>query len=134
MAYNILIVDDSETIRAVIAKNLKMTGLPLGEIFMAENGKEALEKMNASWIDIVFADINMPVMTGIEMVDKMAESGQISTTPVVIISTEGSQTRIEELISKGVRAFLRKPITPELFKEVIDKILGTAVENQNEPN
>jgi len=134
MAYNILIVDDSETIRAVIAKNLKMTGLPLGEIFMAENGKEALEKMNASWIDIVFADINMPVMTGIEMVDKMAESGQISTTPVVIISTEGSQTRIEELISKGVRAFLRKPITPELFKEIIDKILGSAVENQKEPN
>ena len=124
MAYNVLIVDDSETIRAVIKKTLKMTGIELNEIYTAENGKVALEVLTKNWIDIIFADINMPVMTGIEMVDKMVESGQIAITPVVIVSTEGSQTRIEELISKGVRAFVRKPITPELFKNVIEKILG----------
>ena len=124
MAYNVLIVDDSVTIRAVIVKTLKMTGLSISEIFQAENGKVALEILERSWVDIIFADINMPVMNGIEMVDKMAESGQIKTTPVVIVSTEGSQTRIEELISKGVRAFVRKPISPELLKSTIDQVLG----------
>ena len=124
MAYNVLIVDDSVTIRAVIVKTLKMTGLSLNEIYQAENGKVALEILECNWVDIVFADINMPVMNGIEMVDKMAESGQIKTTPVVIVSTEGSQTRIEELISKGVRAFVRKPISPELLKSTIDQVLG----------
>ena len=124
MAYNVLIVDDSVTIRAVIVKTLKMTGLSISEIFQAENGKVALEILERSWVDIVFADINMPVMNGIEMVDKMAESGQIKTTPLVIVSTEGSQTRIEELISKGVRAFVRKPISPELLKSTIDQVLG----------
>jgi len=125
MAYNVLIVDDSVTIRAVIVKTLKMTGLSLNEIYQAENGKVALEILECNWVDIVFADINMPVMNGIEMVDKMVESGQIKTTPVVIVSTEGSQTRIEELISKGVRAFVRKPISPELLKSTIDEVLGT---------
>lgn len=124
MAYNVLIVDDSETMRAVITKTIRMTGLPLHQLHAAENGKAALEILEKNWIDIVFADINMPVMSGIEMVDKMKETGQIRATPVVIVSTEGSQTRIEELIAKGVRAFVRKPITPELFKELVEKILG----------
>ncbi len=124
MAYNVLIVDDSETIRAVITKTLHMTGLPLQRVHAAENGKAALEILEKNWIDIVFADINMPVMSGIEMVDKMKETGQLRVTPVVIVSTEGSQTRIEELIAKGVRAFVRKPVTPELFKELVEKILG----------
>ena len=125
MAYNVLIVDDSETIRAVIVKTLKMTGLSISETYQAENGKVALEILERNWVDIVFADINMPVMNGIEMVDKMVETGQIKVTPVVIVSTEGSQTRIEELISKGVRAFVRKPISPELLKSTIDDVLGT---------
>jgi two-component system chemotaxis response regulator CheY len=124
MAYNVLIVDDSVTIRAVLKKTLSISGLPVAEIFEAGNGKEALSILEQSWVDIVFADINMPVMSGIEMVDRLVESGQISTTPVVMVSTEGSQTRIEELIKKGVRAFVRKPITPELLKDVIEDVLG----------
>jgi len=124
MAYNVLIVDDSETIRAVITKTLKMTGLAIGELYQAENGKIALEILERSWVDIVFADINMPVMGGSEMVEHMAKSGQIKTTPVVIVSTEGSHTRIEELIAKGVRAFVRKPISPEVLKSTVDNVLG----------
>ena len=124
MAYNVLIVDDSLTIRAVLKKTLGMTGLELNEVFEAENGKLALEILDSNWIDIVLADINMPVMNGIEMVEKMVESGQINTTPVVVVSTEGSHTRIEELISKGVRAFIRKPISPEILESTIDDILG----------
>lgn len=124
MAYNVLIVDDSETIRAVLKKTLEMTGLPVKEVFQAENGQKALEVMERNWIDIAFADINMPVMSGIEMVDEMVKKGSIKETPVVIVSTEGSQTRIEELISKGVRAFVRKPISPEVLKETVDNVLG----------
>ncbi len=124
MAYNVLIVDDSETIRAVLIKTLKMTGIDLGEVKQAENGKEALAIMEDSWMDIVFADINMPIMNGNEMVDEMVKSGAIQSIPVVIVSTEGSQARIEEMIKKGVRAFIRKPMTPEIFKQVIDDVLG----------
>ena len=124
MGYSVLLVDDSETIRAVLAKTLKMAGLEINQIFQAENGRQALEIMDENWIDIVFADINMPVMGGMEMVDKMGENGQIETTPVVIVSTEGSRKRVDELIAKGVRAFVRKPATPEQFRDVILDVLG----------
>jgi two-component system chemotaxis response regulator CheY len=127
MAYNILIVDDSQTMRAVLVKTIDMAGIEIGSTFEAANGKEALELLEKEWIDIVFADINMPVMNGIEMVQEMVKLGYMDSTPVVVISTEGSKTRLDSLRDMGVRGFLRKPISPELFKSVVDGVLaGTA--------
>ncbi|MDR0307228.1 MAG: response regulator [Chitinispirillales bacterium] len=127
MAYNILIVDDSPTMRTILVKTLGMAEIEIGELFEAGNGREALDVMESEWVDIVFADINMPVMNGIEMVNIMADTGQIKTTPVVVISTEGSKTRLQGLMDKGVKGFLRKPISPELFKSVVDKVLSEKI-------
>jgi len=124
MAYNILVVDDSAIVRAVIKKTFKISGVDVGELFEAENGKEALEIVANNWIDLVFADINMPVMGGIEMLEKMSADGLLTTIPVVIVSTEGSSTRIEQLKSKGIRAYIRKPFAPELIRKVVDDIMG----------
>ncbi len=125
MAYNILIVDDSETVRAVIAKTLQIGGVPLNELHQAGNGEEALAVLGAHRIDLVFTGINMPVMTGIEMVGRMQGDARLREVPVVVISTEGSKTRIEDLMEQGVRAYVRKPFTPEGLKEVVDNLLGT---------
>jgi two-component system chemotaxis response regulator CheY len=126
MAYNILIVDDSAIIRAAVKKTLAIAGIEIGELYEAENGKIALEKLEAGWVDLVLADINMPVMNGVELVDNMVASGLIETTPVIIISTERSETRIKELKAKGVSAYLNKPFTPENVRAVIDDVLGSA--------
>lgn len=126
MAYNILIVDDSAIVRAVVRKTLGLTGVAIGEIQEASNGQEALDKLEKSWVDIVFADINMPVMTGIELVDRMIERNILKTSPVVIISTERSETRMAELRAKGVSAYLNKPFTPECLRDVITQVLGGA--------
>ncbi|MFC1537556.1 response regulator [Gemmatimonadota bacterium] len=123
MAYNILIVDDSKVIRKVIAKALDIAKIPVGQLFEAGDGKEGLEVLKQEWVDLVLVDINMPVMGGVEMVENMAEDGLMSSVPVVIVSTEGSQTRIEDLSSKGVRAYIRKPFTPEQLKKVVGEIL-----------
>jgi len=124
MSFNILIVDDSRTIRSVIKKTLYIAGVPLNEVYEASNGLEGLQFMRDNWIDLCFADINMPVMNGIEMIEKMLEDQLLAKLPVVIVSTEGSKTRIEELFKKGVRAYLRKPITPEIVRNVVKEILG----------
>ncbi len=124
MAFNILIVDDSATVRAVIEKTLHIAGVDVGEIFKAENGKEALEIIGNNWVDIILSDINMPVMGGIEMIEKMSEDGLLKTIPVIVVSTEGSSTRIEQLKSKGVRGYIRKPFTPEIVKQMVDDIMG----------
>jgi two-component system chemotaxis response regulator CheY len=124
MAYSVLIVDDSKIIRAMVAKTLKLSNLELNEIYEAANGKEALECLRDNWVDVVLSDLNMPIMTGIELVDEMAKDGLLKDTPVIIISTDGSSTRIDELKKKGVREYIRKPFTPEAVSEIIEKILG----------
>jgi two-component system, chemotaxis family, chemotaxis protein CheY len=122
--YNVLLVDDSKTIRAIIAKTLNIAGVEVSNLFEAADGSQALELLRNEWIDIVFADINMPVMTGIEMVEVMEREGMLANIPVVIVSTEGSIERIEKLKSIGVKAYLRKPFNPEELKEVVDKLLS----------
>ena len=124
MAYNILIVDDSAVARSVIGKVILLAKIDAGNIFCAANGEEALSILKNNWIDIVFTDINMPVMNGIELIDRMACDGILNTVPVIIISTEGSVTRIDELKAKGVRGYIRKPFTPEKICEVMRQILS----------
>ncbi len=124
MSVNILIVDDSKTVRAVIEKTLQLSGIQIGNIFHAGNGKEALEILNNNWIDLVLTDINMPVMNGIELINEMNKNEIFKTIPIAIVSTEGSQTRVEELKTKGVKAYLRKPFTPESLRNLIIEILG----------
>ena len=124
MAFNILIVDDSETIRAIVAKTLTIAEVPVSELYQASNGKEALEILKKEWVDIVFADINMPVMDGVEMVTKIRENENLCEINIVVISTEGSSTRIQELQDKGINAYIRKPFTPEQLSSVIKEILG----------
>jgi two-component system chemotaxis response regulator CheY len=124
MALNILVVDDSAVVRAVISKTFKLAGIPVGKLYQAGNGKEALEILNDNWVDLVFSDINMPVMGGVEMIEKMSADGLLKTIPVVVVSTEGSATRIEQLKSRGISAYIRKPFTPELVRKVVDDIIG----------
>jgi len=130
MAFNFLIVDDSETVRKVIAKTLHMAGVPINQLFEAGNGKEALAVLQGNWVDLIFTDINMPIMGGIELIEKLCEDGMLKTIPVVIVSTEGSQTRIEQLKAKGVVAYIRKPFQPELIRKVVDEFLGVNDGNQ----
>lgn len=131
MSFNILVVDDSETVRAIISKTLELTGIPVAELHEASNGKEALDILENHWIDLVFADINMPVMTGVKMIEKMHENGLLKTVPVVIISTEGSRARVEYLKSLGISEYLRKPFTPEQIKKIVENILGEKDEKRS---
>lgn len=124
MAYNVLIVDDSSIIRSTIRKVLQISRIEVGEIFEAENGKDALQQIEDHPINIVLADINMPVMNGLEMVDIMAQKGMLDKLPVIIISTERNVTRMAELKAKGVRAYLNKPFTPENIQQVVNNIMG----------
>jgi len=123
MALNILVVDDSIVMRAMIIKSLHMADLPLGEVHQASNGKEGLEFLEEHWINLVLVDINMPVMNGEEMVTALREKPETRDLPVIVVSTEGSQTRIERLEGKGA-IFIHKPFTPETVREVVARITG----------
>jgi two-component system chemotaxis response regulator CheY len=123
MALNVLIVDDSAVMRSMILKALKMSGVPLGEIREAANGREGLEALKEYWIDLVIVDVNMPVMTGEEMIDRIRAIPEYIDLPMIVVSTEGSQTRIEKLVKQGVK-FVHKPFPPELIREAIKDLTG----------
>ena len=127
MALNILIVDDSATTRAIIAKTIDMAGIPVGHLGEAANGAEALEILDKEWFDLVFTDLHMPVMSGIELVRQMRSRDLLSSTPVVVVSSEGGQERIDQLMEWGVRAYVRKPFTPEQMTTVIHDMLGEKI-------
>lgn len=124
MSYNILIVDDSSIVRKVLIKTLGLAGIPIGEIYEAENGLVALEILQNNWVDLIFLDINMPVMNGMEFMNHLRESSDFDETPIIVVSTEGSKERKEELFDKNIKAYLRKPITPEELAEKVGEILG----------
>jgi two-component system chemotaxis response regulator CheY len=124
MAYNILVVDDSDTMRAVIAKTLTLAGVQVGNLYQAANGLLGMEMLRKEWIDLVLADINMPVLNGVGMVGEMKADPALAAIPVIIVSTEGSETRLQVLKDKGVKAFLRKPFPPEELKKAVDMVLG----------
>jgi two-component system chemotaxis response regulator CheY len=130
MALNILVVDDSSVMRSMIIRTLNMSGLLLGEISEAPNGAEALKILKEKWVDLVIADINMPVMNGEEMINRMLEDQDLKAIPIVVISTEASQARLERLVSEGA-SFIKKPFTPELIRDTVMRILRIE-ENEEE--
>jgi two-component system chemotaxis response regulator CheY len=122
MALNVLIVDDSAVMRTMVLKVLKMSGVPLGEVYEAADGKQGLDTLDRNWVDLVIVDINMPVMTGVEMIERIRANPTFADLPIVVVSTEGSENRIGRLAEQGV-AFVHKPFTPEILKDAVTKLV-----------
>jgi two-component system chemotaxis response regulator CheY len=123
MSLNLLIVDDSAVMRAMVLKTLRMANLPLGEVHQAANGAEGLAQLQEHWIDLCLVDINMPVMDGEQMIRAVRGDRDLADLPIIVISTESSQTRISRLMEAGV-TFVHKPFTPEMVRQIIKESLG----------
>ena len=119
----VLVVEDSGIMRAVAKKTLRLAGVAPEHVAEAADGAQALQIMDQTPVDVVLADINMPVMDGIEMLRRMRASNQLRDIPVIIVSSECSRARAVDLESKGATGHLRKPYTPEQLKNIIDEIL-----------
>ncbi|HBG26649.1 MAG TPA: hypothetical protein DDX75_06095 [Phycisphaerales bacterium] len=122
MSWNILIVDDSSLTRKIVKRVIEMTEMDVGKFMDAENGQQALDILKHSNVDLVLSDLNMPQMSGVEMVHQMKAGANTKSIPVVIISTESKTARIRELLAEGVKDYLHKPFTPEEFKELIQTV------------
>ncbi len=124
MSLNILVTDDSLSMRAVIRKVIALSGIRVGECFEAGNGRQALEILTRNWVDIIISDINMPEMNGMELLQELKKDHLFQQIPVIIVSTEGNRERIEEAEHLGARGFLKKPFVPEELRSELHRILG----------
>jgi two-component system chemotaxis response regulator CheY len=118
----VLVVDDSPTMRALVKMHLRRSG---HEAFFVENGHEAAEWVRANGApNVILLDVNMPIMNGLEFLERRAKLGVPTTVPVVIVSTEGKPEDIDRGIAAGAKEYLRKPFTgPDL-----DRVLARVME------
>ena len=121
---NLLIVDDSTAIRKILVRVLNQTGLPLGQVLEAGDGKEALKLMDDHDVSLVLSDINMPNMDGLELLRTLRASAQWHDLPVVMITTEGSQTRVQEAVDLGATSYVRKPFSADLLRDKLASLLS----------
>ncbi|MGB8061661.1 MAG: response regulator [Candidatus Sulfotelmatobacter sp.] len=119
-----LIVDDSSVMRKIVERSLRQAGIELAQVLEAGNGAEALGVLKENRVDLILCDINMPVMDGLEFVKQLSTVENAKGVPVVMITTEGSESHVVQALSCGARGYIRKPFTPEQVKEHVVPILG----------
>ncbi len=117
----ILIVDDSAMMRTVVRKSLDMAKVKAREVVEAKNGLEAWKQLELRPFDIMFCDLNMPELTGDELIQRLMKDGKVLIPPIVIVSSEASMERVDCLKCDHIVGVLRKPFSPEkivaLFSE-----------------
>jgi two-component system chemotaxis response regulator CheY len=132
MAFNVLIVDDSLSMRAVIKKTIKVSGFKVGEYFEAADGEEALKILADAWVDLVLTDINMPNMNGLELIAEMHNDQILSSIPVVMVTTEGSEKSVQKSMEMGAKGYIKKPFQPEDIKRILNSIMGEAEDGESD--
>lgn len=132
MSFNVLIVDDSNSIRAVIKKILVISGFQMDNCLEAGNGREALQLLADNWVDVIISDINMPEVNGLELLEKLAKNETLKEIPVIMITTEGSDQRMQEAFVRGAKGFIKKPFLPEEIKKVLYDVIGVGKDGQYE--
>ncbi len=119
----VLILDDSSVMRKIVARSLGQAGIALGQVLEAGDGAEALSILKEKQVDLVLCDINMPVMDGLEFLKQLSTVEKAKGVPVVMITTEGSESHVVQALSCGARGYIRKPFTPDQVKEHVIPIL-----------
>ena len=114
---DVLIVDDSAAIRKILQRVLRQTEIPIGTVYEAGDGVEALETLRRQAIGLVLSDINMPNMDGLEFLTKMRAEQVWNAIPVLMVSTEGTQAKVLEAVERGASGYVRKPFTADQIKE-----------------
>ncbi len=126
MAYNVLIVDDSQTMRKVILKAVALSGFDLGDCWEAGDGREAINILADHWVDLILTDLHMPGMNGLEMLREIQKDEIHRQVPVVLITTEGSENRIQEAWALGIKGYIQKPFHPEAIRDILTQIMVKA--------
>lgn len=118
---NILVVDDSATMRMIVIKSLRQAGYESATVIEAGGAKEALQKLAAGGIDLVLSDVNMPDITGIELVKVV--KAKMPKLPIVMVTTESSADMKQQMLDAGANGIITKPFPPEELQKIIGPLV-----------
>ncbi|MBP1712435.1 MAG: chemotaxis protein [Deltaproteobacteria bacterium] len=123
MPYNVLIVDDSQTMRKVIRKSVVLSGFAMENCWEAGNGKEALAVVQTQKVDLILTDFNMPEMNGMEMTQELKKTEKYRQIPIFFITAQENETLRKEGAALGVQGFIPKPFQPEIIRDLLQKAM-----------
>ena len=121
MTKKIMTVEDSTSLREMISFVLREEGY---DVLEAEDGQDALTKLNGSEIDMVITDLNMPVMNGIELTRSLRANPTYKFIPIVFLTTESQVQKKDAAKEAGATGWIVKPFKPEQLLKVIKRVLG----------
>jgi two-component system chemotaxis response regulator CheY len=124
MAYRVLVVDDSPVMRLFIKRILDLSRFEVSQVLEAGNGLDALALLESQSVDVVLTDINMPRMNGEELILQLREDKNLREVPVLVISGDSSETRVNRMLEIGARGCISKPFSPERLKSELDRVMG----------
>ena len=119
MAKKVLAVDDSKTMREMVSFTLKGAGY---EVIEAEDGKAALTAIEGVKVDAVVTDLNMPNMNGFDLIRNLRANPNYKFTPILMLTTEGDDSKKQEGKAAGATGWIVKPFNPEKLVEVVKKV------------
>ncbi len=121
---DILIVDDSVVLRKILERSLRQTQIAIGSVLEAGDGREALEKLRTHAVQIVFSDVNMPHMDGLELLLQIKATPSLQHVPVVIVTTDGSESTVLQALALGAAAYIRRPFTTLQMEAALASVLA----------
>ncbi len=122
---SVLIIDDSSVMRKIVERSLRQAGLKLDRVMEADNGADALNMVQGGAIDLIFSDINMPKMDGIEFLRQVRATEGAKAIPILMITTDGTEPKVLEAISLGARGYIRKPFSSDQVRQQVAEVLAT---------
>jgi CheY-like chemotaxis protein len=129
MALKVLTVDDSKTIRMIVKKAFQPYSC---EVFEAENGVEGLAAATKEKPGLIVLDITMPVMNGIETLDRLKADGDLKNIPVIMLTAESGKDNVVNIVKKGVKDYMVKPFKGEDLIERVRKIVPLEARGEEE--
>jgi two-component system chemotaxis response regulator CheY len=123
MKGTILVVDDSAMMRKIVLRTLKMAEVEFDQVLEAGDGVEALALLRAHSVNLIMCDINMPNMSGLELLVRIKQENLAQGVPVVMVTTEGSEPQVREAILAGAKGYIRKPFTLDHIKTNVKPLL-----------
>jgi two-component system chemotaxis response regulator CheY len=116
----IVLADDSRVMRQIVIRTLRQAGFAGHEILEAENGREAVDLVNAEHPDLVLSDWNMPEMNGIDALETLRATG--NTVPFGFVTSEGSEEMRHRAAMAGAAFLIAKPFTPDAFADALNSL------------
>jgi len=120
----ILVIDDSAMMRKIILRLLAQAGLPTDSALEAADGAEALALLEENTPALILCDINMPNLTGLELLARIREEQLAAGVPIVMITTENGEAQVRQAIALGARGYIRKPFTVDDIKTTVAPLLA----------